>query len=276
MKIYADVLIVTNCIVTMIYLETTAMLTRRRLRGGRLWAGCLFGGMMSLLICLDGGSFGAALGITLAKAAGVVVTLLIAMRFEGAGDFLRCLVVNLAVRATFTGLVLIYWELSDTKRIFVRNYTTYFDISLLRLTAAVITAYGLLWGYEIILRRLRRHEARYEAVFRSGDYEVRLPAVADTGNRLCDSFTGLPVVVFCCNDMYFHYELDGPERGARRGFRLTPYSTIDGAGLLAVTSKGRVTIRDDRGNEREVRCCVGVRPSEEKHSRAIFDPMLLE
>lgn len=276
MKIYADVLIVANCIVNLVYLQTTAMLTGRRTTGGRMCAGCFFGGLTSLLICVDGGSFTAALGITLAKAAGILLTLSIGMKFRDAGDFFRCLAVHLAVRAAYTGLILVWWELSDTKRIFVRNYTTYFDISLLRLTAAVITAYVLLWLYEIIVRRIKHRSARYEAVFRSGDYEVRLPAVADTGNRLCDSFTGLPVVVFCCSDMYRHYSLDDPTHSAVGGFRLTPYSTIDGGGLLPVTSKGKVTITDDRGNDYELRCCVGVRPSDDNRSRAIFDPMLLE
>lgn len=275
MKIYADVLIVTNCLVTLAYLQATAMLTRRSAAGGRLFAGCIFGGMLSLLICADGSSFWGAMAVTAAKAAGVALTLLIGLKFHSVGDFVRCLAVHLAVRAAFMGLMLICWELSDSKRIYVRNYTVYLDISLLRLAAAIIGAYALLWLFEQILRRSRLRSVRYEAVFRSGDYEVRLPAVADTGNRLCDSFTGLPVVIFCCSDMYLHYSLDSPSMGAGSGFRLTPYSTIDGSGLLPVTTKGRVTITDDRGNQRELRCCVGVRPSAESKSRAIFDPELL-
>ncbi len=276
MKIYADVLIVTNCLTELVYLQTAAKLTHRRLNKGRLCAACLFGGLLSLLFFADGGTFIGALLITIAKFTGVILTLVIAAGFGNAGSFFRCTVVWLAVRVAYTGIIIIYWELSDSRIIYVRNYTTYFDISLLRLTAALITAYILLTLYEMITRHIRKRSDQYEAIYRSGDYEVRLPAIADTGNRLCDSFTGLPVVIFCCDDMYCHYSLDDPAKIADKGFRLTPYTTINGNGLISVTSKGKVTITDSRGNESEIRCCVGIRPSDRDHSRAIFDPTVLE
>jgi stage II sporulation protein GA (sporulation sigma-E factor processing peptidase) len=276
MKIYADVLIVTSCLVEYVYLHTAAALLHRKLRGGRVFAACLFAGVMSLLICADGGTFTGALVITLTKSAGIVITLLIAVKVRGFGDFIRCLAVFLTVRAVYTGLIIVYWEISDTKRIFVRNFTAYFDISLLKLAAALITAYILLTAAERVKQRFCAKTVLYEANFRCGDYEVTLPAVADTGNRLCDSFTGLPVVIFCCDDMYLHYSLDDPDGGMRAGFRLTPYSTIDGSGLIHVTSKGSVTITDNSGGCCEVRCCVGVKPSCQNRSRAVFDPMLLE
>ena len=276
MKIYADVLIVTSCLVEYVYLHTTAALMHRKLRGSRVFAACLFASLMSLLICADGSTFVGALLITVAKALGIMLTLLIGIKIRGVADFVRWLSVFLAVRAVYTGLIIIYWEISDTKRIFVRNFTAYFDISLLKLTAALITAYVLLTLAETVKRRICTKTVCYEAIFRCGDYEVTLPAVADTGNRLCDSFTGLPVVIFCCDEMYRHYDLDDTDNGMLAGFRLTPYSTINGSGLLHVTSKGNVTITDDSGDSFEVRCCVGIKPSDQNRSRAIFDPALLE
>ncbi|MBQ8965267.1 sigma-E processing peptidase SpoIIGA [Ruminococcus sp.] len=276
MKIYLDVLIVTNCIVELIYLQTTALLTHRRLTSGRLCSACLTGGLLSLLICADGGTFVGALIITIAKLIGIIMTLFIGIKPESPGSFFKTLIVYAAVRIAFAGMMIMYWELSDSKRIYVRNYTTYFDISLLRLSGAVITAYLLLSIYSFIIKRLRDRRTKYEAVFSCGDYEVRLPAVADTGNKLCDSFTGLPVVIFCCNEMHRHYALYDAEAGARYGFRLTPYSTINGSGLIAVTSKGSVTITDDKGNVRKLRCCAGVKECEGQPSIAIFDPDVLE
>ncbi|SFC94138.1 sigma-E processing peptidase SpoIIGA [Ruminococcus albus] len=276
MKIYADVLIVTSCLVEYVYLHTAAALMHRKLRGSRVFAACLLGGLMSLLICADGDTFIGALVITIAKALGIVLTLIIAMKLRSVVDFVRSLAVFMAVRMVYTGLIIIYWEISDTKRIYVRNFTAYFDISLLKLAAALITAYVLLTVAETVKRRVFAKNVCYEALFRCGDYEVTLPAVADTGNRLCDSFTGLPVVIFCCDDMYRHYALDDPTNGMCAGFRLTPYSTINGSGLLHVTSKGNVTITDDSGESCVVRCCVGIKPADNDRSRAIFDPALLE
>ena len=276
MKIYADVLIITSCLVEYVYLYTAAALLHIRLKSGRVFAACFFAGLMSLLICADGGTFIGAVLITTAKALGIVITLIIAMRMKGFCEFIRALAVFLAVRAVYTALIIMYWEISDTKRIYVRNFTAYFDISLLKLAAALITAYILLTAADTLKRRFARKAVTYNALFRCGDHEVTLPAVADTGNRLCDSFTGLPVVIFCCDDMYLHYSLNDPDEGMRAGFRLTPYSTINGSGLLHVTSKGTVTITDNSGMSRDVRCCVGIKPSCRNRSCAIFDPALLE
>ena len=276
MKIYADVLIVTSCITEFIYLQTASALMHRKLSRGRAFAACLFGGSLSLLIIADGGTFVGALLITAAKALGLIITLLIGIRVNGFGDLIKCLIVFLLVRAAFTGLVVIYWELSDTKRIFVRNYTTYFDISLLKLACAMITMYFMLTAAEKIKLRAVRKNARYTAIYRCGDYEVSLPALADTGNKLCDCFTGLPIVIFCCDDMYRYYSLEDTVTCSRAGFRLIPYSTINGSGLISVTSKGNVTITDDHGRRYAVRCCVGIRPSGKADNKAIFDPVLLE
>ena len=276
MKIYADVLVITNCIINMIYLQTTAKLTHRRTGAVRLFLGSLFGGMLALLIAADGSSFIGAVIITVVKFTGIALTLLIGIKFKSVGSYFRCLAVFAAVRAAYTGLIIVYWQLSGSKRIYVRNYTTYFDISLLKLTTAVITAYILLSLYDMVVRHFRRKTDKYEAVFRSGDYQVRLPAVADSGNTLCDSFTGLPVVIFCCSDMYLHFGLDNFEQSALMGFRLTPYKTIDGQGLIAVTSKGDVTIYNEKGTERMIKCCVGIKPTDSRHSRAIFAPELLD
>lgn len=275
MKIYADVLIITNCIVNMIYLMTTAKLTHRRTGTVRLFLGSLFGGLLSLLIAADGSTYMRALIITIVKFSGIAITLLIGLKFTSISSYLRCLAVFAAVRAAYTGLIIAYWQFSDSKRIYVRNYTTYFDISLLKLTIAVISAYLLLSLYDIFVRHFRKSTIKYEAIYRSGDYEVRLPAVADTGNTLCDSFTGMPVVVFCCNDMYMHFGLDNFEQSALKGFRLTPYNTIDGQGLIAITSKGDVAIRDGNGKDHMIRCCVGIKRSESRHSIAIFAPELI-
>ncbi len=274
MKIYADILIITNCILTLVYLQTTALMLHRRTGGVRLGAASLLGGLLSLLIAADGGSFQGAVVLTVIKLAGTALTLLLAVSFKDIWGYIRGLLIYLAVRAAFTGFILVFWEFSDSKLIFVRNYTVYFNISLLKLTLAVVSAYGVLSLCEVIKRRSGSRTAGYKARYTNGSYELTLPAVADTGNKLCDSFTGMPVVIFCCSDMYDHYGLEDPERSGRGGFRLIPCSTVNGSSLVAVTPKGRVTIIDEKGCEAQVRCYVGVTRSEGA-SKAIFDPVLL-
>lgn len=276
MKIYIDILIISNCILTLVYLRTFEKVTHRSISNGRLAISSIAGGLFSLIIAADGGSYAEAVVITLIKWGGIVITLALAVKFSGAGDFFKSFIIYIVIRIGYTGVIFLYWQISDSKRIYVRNYTTYFDISLFTLLAAVITAYALLSVYEFIVRRFHSKTVSYKAVYRNGNYILNLPAVADSGNKLCDSFTGTPVVIFCCNEMFYHYELDNLEMCKNGGFRFVPYNTINGGGLAAVTPKGQVTIIDDSGKQKDVRCCVGVVKSENGKSRAIFNPALIE
>lgn len=276
MKIYIDILIITNAILTMAYLQTFSRLTHRNIRNGRLFLSSVCGGLFSLILIFDSATFFSAVVITLIKGVGIVLSLLIGCKFSSVTDFIRGLFSYTAIRLAYTAVILLYWQLSSSKRIYAKNYTTYFDISLFKLIAAVITAYTLLTIYELISRRRLDKSVNYRAVYKNGEYELRLPAVADSGNRLCDSFTGTPVVIFCCSEMYYHYNLQDYGNNPACGFRLIPYNTVSGDGLVAVTPKGTVTISDDEGNERDVNCYVGVINAESGKSRAIFNPVLLK
>ena len=82
-------------------------------------------------------------------------------------------------------------------------------------------------------------------------------------------------MIFYSNELYEHFIPYGNTDNFN-GFRLCPYNTINGNGLLPVTSKGSVTIIDEDKNQKEVRCCVGIAKSKENKSRAIFNPTLLQ
>lgn len=275
MKIYADVLILTNCILNMIYLTAAGKLIHKSCSGLRLMLASLAGGVSALIIAADCTTYFGAVMISLVKFLSVAGTLLICYKFSGIWQYIRSLGAYLAVRAAFTGMILVFWEISDTKIIYVKNYTVYFHISLLRLTIAVTAAYGLLTLYEFMVRRLSRSTVGFKARYSNGSYQLTLPAIADTGNKLCDTFTGMPVVIFRCSDMYEHFGLDDLETAMRSGFRLIPYTTVSGSGLIPVTPRGSVTIINSKGGTSDVRCYVGVLRSDEG-SKAIFDPMLID
>lgn len=276
MKIYIDILIITNSILNLIYLETFAKIIHRKIGTVRLGLAALAGGFFSLILIFNGESFVQAIVITIIKWVCMAVTLLIASGFKNLWQFLKNFLIYIAIRAAYTGMILIYWQLSDSKRIYVRNYTAYFDISLIKLLIAVISAYIMLCVYEFIIRRYHGRSEGYKAVYSNGAYELTLPAVADSGNKLCDSFTGMPVVIFYCSEMYYHYNLQHPEMCAGGEFRYVPFNSVGGSGLIAVTPKGRVTIIDDKGCKTDVRCYAGVMKAENGKSRAIFNPLLIE
>ena len=175
----------------------------------------------------------------------------------------------------YIALVLIIWEFSDTKIIYIRNYTIYFNISILKITISVIIMYIILTAADLIKRHIE-HNDKYTAEYRCGDYKLSLPAVCDTGNRLYDSFTGVAVVIIYCDDLYEHYSLDSVETIKSGKFRMLPFETINGSGLIAVTYSGNVSISGSEDTYYDLNCCVGITRSNGKRSQAIFNPQILE
>lgn len=275
MKIYLDVLLVVNFILTMLYLRTLSKLVHRKTTPFRIASSSCMGGLFSLIMIMNGTSYFSAVIITILKITGLLLTLWLYFKYESFKQYLRYLFLYITIRIIYLGVMLIYWQISDSKKIYVRNYTIYFDISLLVLCAAVISAYGLITIYDIVKRKHYDTSANYYAVFKSGNYEIKIPAVSDSGNKLCDTFTGMPIVVFYCNELYHHFRLDESFEKIE-GFRLVPFNTINGNGLMPVTSKGDIIIIDSEENKKNIKCYVGIVKSENKKSRAIFNPILLQ
>lgn len=275
MVIYIDLLAVTNAVAAIIYLETLGLIVHRQISCLRLFFACVIGGAFSLIILMNGNTYPRAILITLLKFAGVVLTLAVSFKFKSVKEFFSYLALYLTVRLIYLGLTLVFWQLSKTKIIYVKNYTFYFNISLSKLVLSVAGAYAAISLWEFISRQCADKSDSYSAVYNIGDYIVKLPAVADSGNKLCDSFTGIPVVIFYCSEMYSHFRLDECYDNLN-GFRLIPFSTVNGGGLIPVTQKGTVTIIDEKENKRQVKCCVGILNSENQTARAIFNPALIK
>ena len=274
LKIYIDLLVLTNMILTMIYIETLSLFVHRKIYAKRMFLSSLTGGLFSLILIPDGITYTQAVIITLVKISGIIVTVFIAYKYSGIRQFLTYLLIYAAIRLVYLGLTLVLWEFSQTKIIYVKNFTFYFDISLTKLTACVIGAYILLNVYEFVARRICDKSSCYTAIYKCGNYEIKLPAQSDSGNKLCDSFTGEPVVIFYSKDMYMHFFPDGTVENLQ-GFHLVPFSTINGEGLIPVTARGEVKIINHKGKETILRCCVGVVNSNGKNSRAVFPACLV-
>ena len=247
MKIYIDILLVTNAIMTLIMLEAAGRICHKVISPLRLLTACSVGGLSSLVMAIDSRGYFTAVLIVVIKLVSAVFSVLIAFGCKDPWQLLRYFIIYSAVNAVFTGIVVTLWQISGSKVIFFRNLTVYFDISLFKLALAC----------------------------ENGGFIVKVPAICDSGNRLCDSFTGTPVVVFCCDRLFYHYDLDRDEPDPLSGFRLIPCSTVSGEGIIHITAAGSVKIIDDKDRVHNVRCYVGIKPSLNGKSRAIFNPALL-
>lgn len=274
MKIYVDVLIITNAIVTLIFLQCIQKIMHEQTNVKREAAASAIGGAGSLIAAIESESFLGALALTLAK--GGIIWLIIITAF-GRKNFIAAakrFFLYILCELIFGGVCLLIVDMTHKKIVMIKNYTIYFDVSLLQIAVCCLLVYAIISIYETVQRVRAANAQTYHATYSLGNLSVTLPAVADSGNKLCDSFTGEPVVIFRSDELYCRYDLDCPEKLAFYGFHPAPYSTLNGGGIVYVTSKGKVEISSNSGTKR-INCSVGIIPSGPKTQCAVFDPRLL-
>ena len=274
MKIYIDVLMITNGIIAMVLVRCAARITGERLRLRQELAAGAAGAVSALLAIVRHSGFFTALLITLGKCAAVMLITAAAFRPKGIRGALRRAALYVLFELGLGGCCLALVEATGRRVLCIRNYVVYFDISLLQLTVCCAAVYIITAAAETIQRRRSSAVGRYKVVFRMGKYIKELPAYSDTGNLLRDSFTGAPVMIFRSDELYSRYDLDRPERLLFYGFHPVPYDTINGCGLISVTSRAEISIKTERGLER-IDCCAGIVPSSGRPAYAIFDPSVL-
>ncbi|MGN0634238.1 MAG: sigma-E processing peptidase SpoIIGA [Oscillospiraceae bacterium] len=273
MKIYVDVLIIVNAIITLIYIQCISRMTHRKTTPKRELLCALTGGIGSLSALINSSSFGSALIVTLIKLAAITLITAAAFAPFDLSGFIKLLFLYILCELLMGGLCFLIVNIAHSPIVCIKNYTVYFDVSLIQIALCCSAVYLIIIIYETITRKCSCTVKKYKATYICGKYEITLPALADTGNKLCDSFTGTPVVIFRSNELYEHFSLDRIEQQSSYGFRPIPYETINGCGVIYITSKGTVRISGGEFSK-NVDCCVGVLPHD-KSSYAIFDPMLL-
>ncbi len=276
MKIYLDVLIITNCIMTMIYLQCISRITHSKIKRSRIVISSLTGGFASLIVAVNAKNFIQSCAVTTVKLTLIGLIVFISFNIKKIKDLAKYIFLYFFIELIFAGISLLLWQITDSKIIYIKNYTVYFDISLVHLVIAAIIIYGIISVYEWLLRQKFSSSEKYKAAYSIGNYEIELPAIADSGNKLCDAFTGLPIVIFYSGELFEHFNLDNESSYPLGGFHITPYSTVSSDGVMPVTSKGTVTITDSKGNVKSLKCCIGIIHNQKNKSRAIFNPCLLQ
>ena len=271
MKIYIDILLISNALITLVFLKILCLAAHTKLPGKRMLSGAGTGALSSLLMLVRPDNYGESLLLTIIK---LLFTFLTVFAAFGRHRLLSRYVGYIVINIVFGGICMIFWEMAGGDFIRIKNYTVYFNVPMWLLIVCVAAAYLLLTLYEKITFISGCRTKKYKAEFSLGDISVTLPAVSDTGNKLTDSFSGEPVVIFCSDRLYSYFDLDDESRYPVSGFHLIPYKTVNSSSLMAVTLKGSVTVSDDSGDSKTLSCAAGITKSGGKE-RAIFDPRLL-
>ena len=248
--VYVDVLLVVNFFMTLLLLLLTAALTKQPGRPGRLCIAAVLGAAYSLILLAPKLPTWV---VVLSKIAVALVLVLAAFGFGSVKKYLRCLLCFLAANFVLLGFIVGVWLLFRPRRIVVKNSAVYFDLPARTLLLLALAAYVLAL---LILRLYEKHAGRralLELTVDTGARQVRCFALADSGNRLREPFSGAPVIV--------------P--------RVIPYQTVGGEGMLTAFRPHRVTVHSGkrRGTVGEVYVALSEHIQNEDY-QAVVDPKI--
>lgn len=187
MKVYVDAVFALNLLVNYLLLRASARLGGAALRRGRLWLGAALGALYAVAVYLPGCGFLQGIVWKALCAVGMLV-----LAFGPRRETLRLGAVFLAVSLVLCGAVY-GLELLKRGRIHFRGDSLFYPVTF---SSLVLTAGAVCAGCRLLLPRLSHGpDSIVPVTVRLGNRRVRLSALRDSGNTLCDPLTGEAVLV---------------------------------------------------------------------------------
>lgn len=248
MVVYADVLIVLNLFVNFFILKLTALICKDGCSTARLILGGLIGALFSLYIFLPTSS---ALIETIFRLAMTGVIILTCFGFDSLKSYIRRIAVFFAASFIYAGCMMGIWSVFRPEKLAINNGIVYVDISPIVLIIATVTSYIILSIIRFFSTKHAYSGKRCKLIITMGDRIVRLTALVDTGHSLTDTLTDRPVLIV---EEKVVYELlsfiPTPEVVASanapiKGFRMIPYSSIGGHGLLPAFEPDKIELYEN-------------------------------
>lgn len=236
--IYADVLIIVNLIVNYFLLRAVGALTGGGSGRLRLLAGAALGGLYSLVIFLD--RIPAPLLVCLSLAVAALLVLTAFGWRERRLYFKRCAAFLLA-NAFFAGGMLAVSRMFAPRGLIWRNGITYLELDLRVLTLLSVVCYVVISLIARFLRSGTPAQTVWQITLTLDGETVEGKALLDTGNTLRDGFSARPVLIA---EQAFAAPLlpDNGDCSGLRGFRLIPFASVGGDGVLPAFQADCVTL----------------------------------
>lgn len=254
--IYADILVITNIYVDFLLIKSAQIITHSPLKAKRGCIAAVAGGLFSLVIFLPGMSAAVMTAVKTISAAAVVFA---AFGYENRRIFLKRLFVFWLMSFIFAGVGTAASSLFGGRMIMSRNGVIYADFSAAALVITSIAAYACIAVYKRFAD-CSEEGAVYTVIVSDKGKTVSFKAIADTGNTLKDGFTGKPVIV-CGKKVLSELYGDIPDENGiaeniahgglamKTRWRLIPYHTASGGGLIPIVCPREICIKNDETGE---------------------------
>lgn len=192
MTVYIDVLFILNLIINYFILLAESRLLHRNDRRLRIFLGALLGAFYSAFIFFPQLEFLYLAVLKLLASAGIV---LLSFKISGVKNFLFLLLNFYLISMLFGGVMYAIQFFAAPPVLNVRNGVTYVNISPLFLILASAVCYMLIWLFSLFFHRDVNAQDIYTVEITLNGMTVRMSALLDSGNDLCDTISGTPVII---------------------------------------------------------------------------------
>ncbi len=264
MIVYIDILFILNCYITLLLIITTYKYRMIRRKKINVVAGSLIGGALSVLFFfLDVSVFISYIIKVLFTA--VIVAVAFGCRdkrefFKNGAVFL---VLNLLLVGVFIGTVLFF----DTNGIHINNSFLYISVSPIIIIITTAFTYFGFNIFEYLTKPLAKSVQIYNLSFTLGGRLIKARSLYDTGNSLCDPFSGVGAVLIS-DKLFCEDEIDERKR------RLIPASSPLGDKIMYGVMCDEVHL-EHRGVKKIVQAIIVPTKLENIAFESVLNPKIL-
>ena len=230
--VYVDVLVIINVYINYGLLLLSAFFRKLPPERLKILFASLFGGIYSLIILTHISE----LMISLSRIPALLIMAYIAFGFKSRENYIKAVLSFFGVNLIFAGTMFMLWFLLCPDNMYYNSGIVYFDIDAFTLVMLTVAAYFLIRLISALTKSKIPWCFSFAVKISAFDKEFRCRALYDSGNSLCDPFSGEGVTVVnidvfgkAINTDIFE---DCKNICGGVGMRLLPVKTLSGTKLL--------------------------------------------
>jgi len=238
--VYVDILITINFMIDFIIIRLAALFGGMRVSVFRCALGAFIGALSSLIVFVPAIS---SLGLFIFKIAVCVIMATASFTPVSAKKLAKMVVILCAISFIMSGVFTFISDSFLRDRMSVYRGTVYFDIGLPAMLLSVTCAYIAVMFLAKILKSRFSADTECALTITTKYGSCIADAIIDTGCSVTEPFSGEPVII-CDSKIVFNIVPQSFFEGTN--FRLVPFKTINGTGMLKAFRSEYVVISTDR------------------------------
>lgn len=277
--IYIDILLFLNFYITYFLISGTSCILHRKITLSRRIIGSLWGAISSLFILLP------ELPLYINLAVKIIISsiiVLLSMGYGRIGTFLKNSFLFFIINCAHAGIMMAIWLFNAPLGMVYNNGTAYFDLPLWCIILSTAAAYIIIRVIRYFMDSKPDLDKKYTIEISTDNGKVILNALPDSGNKVADFLTGLPVI-FCntssCTKILpnkIEKLLNNEITDTIKGIRIIPCRTVSGDTTAVCFKPDKIIIRFEN-NSKETDALIGFTKNGlgNDEYEAVFNPDLL-